>query len=125
MLNGWKTDEKQAMETIAADVARVGDKWYPIIEGKLPSTGFINALPCPTMADLAVVNIGRAFLPFGACNLLSGYDPMKKYPKFAAHIERVAQHVSVKDYLEKGQSMNADPWSIRGKTSSHFQQMHQ
>merc|ERR1719487_779633 len=68
------------------------------------------------MADLAVLNIAKAFMPFGAMNLLSGYDPAAKYPQFAAHVERVAQHVSVKAYLDKSSSsMNADPMCFRAK----------
>ena len=34
---------------------------------KVPAEGFVNGLGFPTGADLAVLNLTTAYMPFGAC----------------------------------------------------------
>ena len=50
------------------------EKWYGIIEGLLPETGFINGLATPTMADLAVLVIAQGCMPFQAGPKIAGFD---------------------------------------------------
>jgi len=99
-------DSKKA--SAADDIAAVGDKWFPIIEGRLPEGGFINSLEIPTVADLAVFNISTAFIPFGKAYKMGAYDVSAKFPKFAAHALRVAEHPSVQAYVDKSATMGAD-----------------
>merc|ERR1719181_1650695 len=81
-------DESQKL-TGAEEIATISNKWFPIIEGRLPATGFINGLPFPTAADLALLNVARGFMPFGAAFLLGEFDVFSRFQKFAAHVERV------------------------------------
>merc|ERR1712139_601695 len=78
----------------------------------MPSSGFILGLADPTMADLVIINLRDAFMPFGAMKKLTSQDPGTKYPKFKAHAERVAAHPSVKAYLDKSTSMAGNPFGI-------------
>lgn len=103
---------------VAENVAQLGDKWFPVIEGMLPSTGFVNGLDFPTAADLAVLNVARGFMPFGAAYMMGSYDASAKFAKFAAHTERVAAHPSVKAFLERSNTMDADPMDLRAGTQS-------
>merc|ERR1712093_966308 len=77
--------------TVAEDVAMVSDKWFPIVEAKLPMEGFVHGLTFPTAADLAVLNMIKGFMPFGAAYRIGGYDVSVKYPKLAAHAVHVAK----------------------------------
>lgn len=95
------------------DIAVLGDKWFPVIESRLPAEGFINGLVFPTVADLAVLNIARGFIPFGAAYLMGKYNVLGKFPKFAAHADRVAAHPTVKAYLDRTSTMDCDPMSLR------------
>jgi phospholipase/carboxylesterase len=100
------------------DVAAVGDKWFPVVEGRLPENGFINALDFPTAADLAVVNIAKAFMPFGAAYRIGGYDVSAKFPRFAAHVARVSEYSTVKCYLDFSTTMSADPDAVKATPST-------
>jgi len=99
--------------TAVDSITKVGDKWFPILIQKLSKIGFINGLAFPTAADLAVLNIGKGFMPFGAVYQLSGYNPFVMFPKFAAHVQRVGRYPSVKAYLGESTTMDADPLSLR------------
>jgi len=77
------------------------DKWLPVIEGLLPTDGFILGLDFPTIADLAVLNIARGYMPFGAVYKHGKYDYSSKYPKMKALVERTAGAPGVKEYLAK------------------------
>ena len=47
--------EEGDIEAKAVDeVPKVMNKWLPVVEAKLPETGFVNGLEFPTAADLAV-----------------------------------------------------------------------
>lgn len=97
----------------AENIGQLGDKWFPVIEGMLPTTGFVNGFDFPTAADLAVLNIARGFMPFGVAYMMVGYDVPAKFPKFGAHVERVSAHPTVKEFLRKSSTMNADPMDLR------------
>lgn len=87
------------------EIPTVMDKWFPVIEGLLPADGFILGLAYPTVADLAVLNIARGYMPFGAAFKYGKYDYALKYPKIKALVERTAASPAVSDYLAKSPSM--------------------
>ena len=82
------------------------DKWFPVVEGLLPSDGFILGLDFPTVADLSVLNMARAYMPFGAAYKHGKYEYASKYPKMKALVERTAGAPGVKEYLAKTKSMD-------------------
>ena len=81
------------------------DKWLPVIEGLLPAEGFILGLGHPTVADLAVLNMARGYMPFGAAYKHGKYDYTNKYPKLKALVERTAAMPGVSEYLAKSPSL--------------------
>ena len=42
------------------EVPKHCDKWFAVVEGLLPKSGFVHGLAFPTVADLAVLNMARA-----------------------------------------------------------------
>lgn len=88
------------------------NKWYPVFESLLPDDGFINGLPYPTAADLAVLNVCRGFMPFGAGYKLANFDLEASYPKLVAHANRVAAVPSIEAYLAKSESMTGNPFGF-------------
>merc|ERR1712032_948851 len=117
MFAALKEDFIQGLAKVTADRSNVPetlgallDAWIPVVESRMPSTGFINGMPFPTMADLAVLNIRKAYMPFGGVYKLAG-DPdgtklFAKYPKFNALAERAAAADGVKQYLASSKSFN-------------------
>jgi glutathione S-transferase len=110
-------DESKKAEG-AEDIAEHSDKWFPILESRLPAVGFINGLSLPTAADLVVLNVIRGFMPFGAAYALSGYDVSAKFPNLLAHADRVAAYPAVKAYLDRSKTMDADPLGLRTSQAS-------
>lgn len=106
-------DESYSPINVVSDMVEIGDKWLSIIEDRLPQSGFINGLASPTVADLAVLNVAKAFMPFGAAYLLCDYDAFGKFPKFSSLVDRIAITPAVKAYLEQSISMDADPLELR------------
>jgi glutathione S-transferase len=87
------------------EIPKQMDRWLPVIEGLLPSEGFILGLGHPTVADLAVLNMARGYMPFGAAYKHGKYDYTLKYPKFKALVERTAATPGVSEYLAKSPSL--------------------
>lgn len=112
ILMGMK-DDKDKKATAADDIAAIGDRWFPIIENMLPADGFINGMPVPTAADLALLNILMAFMPFGAAYKIGAYDPRQLHREFTTHVDRVAEHPAVQAYLLKSITMQSDPFGFR------------
>lgn len=112
-------DESQKADQ-CADLAMLSDKWFPVLQDKLPADGFVNGLAFPTVADLAVLNVARAFMPFGAAYFMSECDLSQNYPKIVAHVDRVAAHPAVKAYLDKSTTMDADPMGFKAKWEASF-----
>merc|ERR1712146_395470 len=106
-------ETEDAPRPLAEDVVAICNTWFPAIEAKLPDEGFVHGLEIPTAADLAVLNIANAFLPFGAVYAAGEYHPAEDYPKFAAHAARVAKHPSVAAYLRTSKSMECDPFCLK------------
>jgi hypothetical protein len=111
------TSNAGKMASVIEDVAAVADKWIPTVVSQLPSDGFVHGLAFPSPADLAVLNMARGFMPFGAAYGIGNYDVFGKHPQFAAHAARVAKHGPVKAYLEKSQTMDADLYGIKSPAS--------
>jgi len=109
LMKGEK-NEKAAEELTAAC-----DKWLTVVEFSLPTDGFINGLSFPTPGDLAVLNIAKAYIPFGVAYKKADYDPCTKFPKFAALIGRIAEYPAVKVYLQKSSTMESDPYGFGSK----------
>lgn len=99
-----KTDKDKAKQ----DIIDLFDKWFAIFEAKVPSDGFIQGLDFPTPADLAVLNITVAFMPFGAAKKLAEYD-FGKWPKVQALCDRAAADSGVAKYLESSTYTTANP----------------
>jgi len=93
------------------DLKAVMDKWYPLIEGIIPDSGFVNGRDGPTMADLALLNIAEGFMPFGAAYKISGQD-YKTYPKLTALVERVKAVPAIAEYLASTPSMAGNPFGL-------------
>ena len=82
------------------------DKWFDVIEGLIPADGFILGLGYPTVADLAVLNMARGYMPFGAAYKHGKYSYALNHPKMAALVERTAATPGVKEYLASSTSLS-------------------
>mmetsp|Transcript_29903 Transcript_29903/g.94296 ORF Transcript_29903/g.94296 Transcript_29903/m.94296 type:complete len:95 (+) Transcript_29903:171-455(+) len=92
-------------------VTALPDKWFAILEAKVPEDGFIQGSGFPTPADLALVNITGAYMPFGAAVKHAGYD-IAKFPKVMALCDRAAKSDGVAAYLEKSPYTTANPMNM-------------
>jgi len=97
LLSGKDTEKIQA----------AADKWFPVLEGILPESGFVNGLDYPTVADLAILNICEAYMPFKAAYKYGEVDLAAKYPKLVAHSDRVKADEDVAKVLSESTSMEA------------------
>eukprot|EP00415_Alexandrium_ostenfeldii_P000747 UN0747 len=108
----FNPDKSNAKE----DIAKAGDKWYGVVEGVLegivPADGFINGLSFPTGADFACLIMAKGFMPFGAGMKIGCYDPLPKYPKFKALVERTAAVSAVNDYITQSKTLTANPMGM-------------
>jgi len=89
-----------------AEIPKHCDKWFDVVEGLLPDKGFILGLSYPTLADLAVLNMARGYMPFGAAYKHGKYDYALKHPKMAALVERTAAAPGVVEYLASTKSIS-------------------
>ena len=88
------------------EVPKLCDKWFAVVEGLLPADGFVLGLDYPTVADLAVLNMARGYMPFGAAFKHGKYAFAPRHPKMAALVERTAAAPGVKEYLASSPSLN-------------------
>lgn len=95
----------------AAKIVAHLDKWMAVIESKAPATGFINGLPFPTGADLAILNLYIGFMPFGATCKIAGYD-LSKWEKTAALVERIKATPEIAAYLSTNTTHSANPFGF-------------
>ena len=87
-------------------------KWFPVIEKLVPADGFINGLAYPTAADLTILNMCKAFLPFAVGYKIAALDLAASYPKIMALSDRVAKVPNVAAYLAKSETMTANPFGL-------------
>jgi len=90
-------------------IAAVIDKWYPMLEGMVPDSGFINGLPFPTCADLSIVTLKEGHTPYIGINKIAGKDPWATCPKLKALAERTMAVSEVKAYLDQSQTLKGNP----------------
>jgi len=97
------------------DLKPIIEKWYPIVESMLPASGFVLGKAYPTVADLSVLVIAKACMPFQAAPQLAGcaFDG-KKFPKMERVAAAAAAYGPVAAYLKKSehQTLKADPFGI-------------
>jgi glutathione S-transferase len=97
------------------EVPKLCDKWFAVVEGLVPVDGFILGLDYPTVADLAVLNMARGYMPFGAAFKHGKYAFAPGHPKMAALVERTAAAPGVKEYLASSPSLNLSFLDIDNK----------
>eukprot|EP00566_Odontella_aurita_P023589 CAMPEP_0113544146 /NCGR_PEP_ID=MMETSP0015_2-20120614/10550_1 /TAXON_ID=2838 /ORGANISM="Odontella" /LENGTH=205 /DNA_ID=CAMNT_0000444381 /DNA_START=103 /DNA_END=720 /DNA_ORIENTATION=- /assembly_acc=CAM_ASM_000160 len=83
------------------------DKYFPVLEEILPEDGFVNGLDYPTVADLAILNICEAYMPFKACYKYGEVDLAAKYPKLVAHAEKVKAVEDIAKVVSESATMSA------------------
>mmetsp|Transcript_60012 Transcript_60012/g.139798 ORF Transcript_60012/g.139798 Transcript_60012/m.139798 type:complete len:208 (-) Transcript_60012:88-711(-) len=94
---------------VSKEVGKHCDNWFTVLEGLLPEEGFINGLSFPTPADLAVLNMGVAYMPFGCAYKHGKYSYAAKYPKMKALVDRTAAAKEIKQYLSDSKTKDAAP----------------
>jgi len=114
LLNGAKavfTTLKEDKDKAIADVSALFDKWFAVFEDQIPAEGFIHGLPFPTPADLALLNITIAYMPFGCARKLAEYD-FGKWKKVVALCDRVKADENVTKYLSGSTYTDANPFGM-------------
>jgi len=101
------TKEERASGAKKEEVKVVRSKYYSVLEKILPEDGYINQLEYPTPADLAIVNICDAYMPFGCAYKHAGVDLSADYPKIHSHSERTKLDPDVAKAIEGSTSMRA------------------
>lgn len=91
------------------EIPKIAAKWLPILEGILPSEGFVNGLPYPTAADFAMVNLLKGFTPFAACWNMGKVEPGSK---LKALVDRTAAVPEVKDWLATSKFLAGNPFGL-------------
>ena len=97
-LFGGKDEEK---------IQAAADKYFPVLEEILPESGFVNGLDYPTVADLAIMNICEAYMPFKAAYKYGEVDLAAKYPKLVAHADRTKAVEDVAKAVSESSTMSA------------------
>ena len=105
------TTQKEDKDKAIADVCTLFDKWGAVFEDQIPTEGFIQGLPYPTPADLALLNITIAYMPIGSARKLAQYD-FGKWKKVTALCERVKADENVKEYLSASKYTEANPFGM-------------
>jgi glutathione S-transferase len=88
------------------------DKWMPVIEAILPSSGFVNGLDYPTAADFALLVMIEGQTPFVGCWKMANYDPFKSAPKLKGLVERTKADEQVKVWLALTETMAGNPFGL-------------
>lgn len=91
-------------EKAAEELPKHLNKWYPMVEKMIPDDGFINGLPYPTAADLAVLNVTMTYTPFVGAQKEGNIDMKALYPKMVALAERVATVPSIEAYIAQSET---------------------
>mmetsp|Transcript_29467 Transcript_29467/g.62553 ORF Transcript_29467/g.62553 Transcript_29467/m.62553 type:complete len:206 (+) Transcript_29467:39-656(+) len=93
-------------------IQAVVDKFYPVLEGLLPESGFVNGLDYPTVADLAILNICEAYMPFGAAYKHGEVDLSKQFPKLVAHADRTKAVEEVANVVSESTSLSVEAFGV-------------
>jgi glutathione S-transferase len=98
-------DHSTAGEVVPAHL----NKFFTVVEGMLPASGFINGLDFPTIADCAVLCMTDMMVPIGiAMQLAGGYD-LTPFPKMLAISSATKASPEVAAYLAKSATLTAMP----------------
>jgi len=100
---GPEEDKKAA----AAKLPALLDRFLSVLEEKAPDQGFTHGLDFPTGADLTLLIITSAGLPFQVGYQAAGYDWQSKFPKLKALVERTQAAPEVREYLSSSKSFGA------------------
>jgi len=92
-------------------VCALFDKWGAVFEDQIPTEGFIQGLPYPTPADLALLDITTSYMPIGCARNLAQYD-FGKWKKVTALCDRVKADEHVNKYLSERKYADANPWGM-------------
>jgi hypothetical protein len=113
-ING-STESLLFKKITAEDLTPTMEKWYGIIEGLLPPSGFVNGLEIPTPADLSVLVLTKGCMPFRAAPQMAGCAPTPgKYPKMFRVAKDAAAYAPVAAFLKASEhkTLKADPFGI-------------
>jgi glutathione S-transferase len=102
------TEEKKAKAK--QELPALMDKFLSVLEEKAPERGFTHGLDFPTGADLSILLITSAELPFQKCYQAAGYEWQSKYPKIKALVERTQSTPEVSEYLSSSKSFGGSPF---------------
>eukprot|EP00573_Skeletonema_grethae_P001870 CAMPEP_0201686718 /NCGR_PEP_ID=MMETSP0578-20130828/1058_1 /ASSEMBLY_ACC=CAM_ASM_000663 /TAXON_ID=267565 /ORGANISM="Skeletonema grethea, Strain CCMP 1804" /LENGTH=223 /DNA_ID=CAMNT_0048170807 /DNA_START=81 /DNA_END=752 /DNA_ORIENTATION=- len=105
------TTQAEDKNKAVKDVRALFDKWFGVIEDQLPAEGFIHGLSYPTPADLALLNITIAALPFGSAAKLAQYD-FRKWKKVTTLCDKVKADENVAEYLSGSTHTDANPFGV-------------
>jgi len=97
-------------ETALKNLPATLDKFLSVLEDKAPVQGFTHGLDFPTGADLALLNITSAGIPFQKGYKAANYDWQSKFPKIKALVERTQGAPGVQEYLATSKSFGAIPF---------------
>jgi len=98
ILSGTEPGAQNA--TLAPElVPPIMDRYLGVLEGFVPASGFVNARPFPTGADLAILIVLKSGFPFGKALTNAQYDGSDRFPKVYALAERAAVYPDVAAYL--------------------------
>jgi len=100
VLMGSEEDKKRAAEKLPALL----DRFLTVLEQQSPESGFTHGLEFPTGADLTLLIITSAAMPFQASCQAVNYDWQSKFPKLKALVERTQAAPEVREYLSSSKS---------------------
>jgi len=88
------------------------EKWFVLLEGLVPETGFVNGLDYPTGADYVCVILKEGYMPYNVLAKVAGIDPFEKCPKLKGLAERTMEVPSVKEYVQASKTLKANPFGF-------------
>lgn len=90
-------------------IEQIFDRFLGSLEELVPTSGYVNGLSFPTVADLVLLNITEARVPFGvAFQHVPDYDWQKKFPKIKAIVELTKKEASIHSYLATSSTIHSD-----------------
>jgi len=98
---------EEGKKAASAKLPALLDRFLSVLEKKAPEQGFTHGLDFPTGADLTLLIITSAGLPFQVAYQAAGYDWQSKFPKIKALVERTQAAPGVREYLSSSKSFGA------------------
>ena len=95
-------------------------KWFTVVERIVPTKGFINGLPFPTLADFACLLMVMGQTPYVGAGNMCGLKQggLADYPKFAALVQRIKAVPEVTAYLQESRTMGGNPFGLPETTQA-------